>query len=355
MRIIKSIFTFTTVTLLFNFNAMAQRLTFSSELGYFNQDDNISTISHVWENYINAIDANAGTSFLWTDGSSDIHIELHKDGLLNTYNIRKLTDNIYEINTIAYYPDSAIKGGLINSIYKVCTVQTDDGWKLMNYLDATKHRYTSYNTDHIDFYIGNGVSLDKNKIKSSAKFAKRFIQEYNIENNNRITYIAANSIDECSAIIGLVYTPMRSHKSYAGRTIDNIILSTQLDHIHEVVHAIMLPLYPNAPQILHEGIATYYAGTAGQDYKTLKKVAIGFLEREHIDFSSNNFLEAPLSDDIPLSYVVGAAIVEYAIQNGGEGEVLRLFKATTYDQIFEFLNIANDQRTQFIHKLFIGK
>ena len=355
MRIIKSIFTFTTVTLLFNFNAMAQRLTFSSELGYFNQDDNISTISHVWENYINAIDANADTSCLWTDGSSDIHIELHKDGLLNTYNIRKLTDNIYEINTIAYYPDSAIKGGLINSIYKVCTVQTDDGWKLMNYLDATKHRYTSYNTDHIDFYIGNGVSLDKNKIKSSAKFAKRFIQEYNIENNNRITYIAANSIDECSAIIGLVYTPMRSHKSYAGRTIDNIILSTQLDHIHEVVHAIMLPLYPNAPQILHEGIATYYAGTARQDYKTLKKVAIGFLEREHIDFSTNNFLEAPLSDDIPLSYVVGAAIVEYAIQNGGEGEVLRLFKATNYDQIFEFLNIANDQRPQFIHKLFIGK
>lgn len=353
MRGITSIFTFTTITLLFNFNAMAQRLTFSSELGYFNQDDNVPAISQVWGNYINAIDANTDMSGLWIDGSCDIHIGLHKDGLLNTYNIRKLTDKIYEINTIAYYPDSAIKGGLINSIYKVCAVQTNDGWRLTNYLDATKHRYIFYNTDHIDFYIGNGVSLDKNKIKSSAKFAKGFIQGYNIKNNNRITYIAANSIDECSAMIGLVYTPMRSHKKYAGRTIGNIILSTQLDHIHEVVHAIMLPLYPNAPLFLHEGIATYYGGTAGQDYKVLKNTAIDFIRRKCIDFSTINFLEMSLSDDIPLSYVVGAAIVEYALQNGGEGEVLRLFESRSYDDIFALLDIENDQRSQFIHKLFM--
>lgn len=81
----------------------------------------------MWGNYINAIDANVDTTNFWVDGSCDIHIGLHKDGLLNTYNIRKLTDRIYEINTIAYYPDSAIKGGLINSIYKVCIEQTDDG------------------------------------------------------------------------------------------------------------------------------------------------------------------------------------------------------------------------------------
>ena len=195
----------------------------------------------------------------------------------------------------------------------------------MNYLDATKHKYISYRTDQIDFYIGNGLSFDKNKIKASAKFAEGFIQDYNIKTQNRITYIAASSIDECSAMIGLVYTPIRSHESYAGRTIYNIILSTQLDHIHEVVHAIMLPLYPNAPQFLHEGIATYYGGTATQDYKTLKKVATDFIERERMDFGTNNFLDASLSDDIPLSYVIGAAIVEYALQNGGERVVLRLF------------------------------
>lgn len=44
MKSIRFITCFATITLLFNFNAKSQRLTFSSELGYFIQDDNVSTI-----------------------------------------------------------------------------------------------------------------------------------------------------------------------------------------------------------------------------------------------------------------------------------------------------------------------
>ena len=138
--------TISIIYLLFSFHADAQRLTFSSELGYFNNDKNLSEISKVWQSYINAIDTNADTSHFWINGESDIHLGLHKDGLLNTYNIRKLTDTIYEINTIAYYPDSVIKGGLINAIYKICAMRTDRGWRLMNYFDAIKNRYTQYHT-----------------------------------------------------------------------------------------------------------------------------------------------------------------------------------------------------------------
>ena len=333
--------------------AKAQRLTFSSELGYFCNDDNISTISRLWKEYIDAIDTTADTSLFWRDKSNDIHKPLHKDGLLNTYNIRKLTDDIYEINTIAYYPDNAIKGGLINAIYKVCAVQTEGKWKLTNYFDVVKDRYTSYSTDYIDFYIGNGISLDKKRIKTSANFAKRFIKSYNLEKSNIITYIAAGSIDYCSAMIGLSYTPIRSHKPYAGRTIDNIVLSTRLGHIHEVVHAIMLPLYPNAPLFLHEGIATYYGGAAKQDFKALKKAATSFIAKHNIEFNTNDFLNEKLSDDIPLSYIVAAAIIENAIQTGGKKEVLRLFGSKSYDEIFNLLGVNDNKRGEFIHQLFI--
>ena len=352
MKNIKLLICATICSLLF-IEAKPQRLTFSSELGYFCNDDNISTISRLWKEYIDAIDTNADTSLFWRDKSNDIHKPLHKDGLLNTYNIRKLTDDIYEINTIAYYPDNAIKGGLINAIYKVCTVQTEGKWQLTNYFDIVKDRYTSYSTDYIDFYIGNGISLDKKRIKTSANFAKRFIKSYNLEKSNIITYIAAGSIDYCSAMIGLSYTPIRSHKPYAGRTIDNIVLSTRLDHIHEVVHAIMLPLYPNAPLFLHEGIATYYGGTAEQDFQALKMAATAFIEKQNIDFSTNNFLKASISDNIPLSYIVAASIVEYALQKGGEREVLRLFESKSYDEIFDLLGITKEQQGEFIHNLFI--
>ena len=164
------------ISLFLRIDANAQRLTFSSELGYFNKDENLSAISQVWESYINAIDTGSDISQFWVDGGSDIHVGLHKDGLLNTYNIRKLTDEIYEINTIAYYPDSAIKGGLINSIYKVCAIQTGDGWRLINYLDVIKNRYEQYHKGRVSFYIGSGVAVDVKAMKESAKFADVFLR-----------------------------------------------------------------------------------------------------------------------------------------------------------------------------------
>ena len=136
----------TLLLLFFALKANAQLLTFSSELGYFGNDENMATIKQVWEGYINAVAKGGDTSPFWGQDSLDILYETHKDRLLNTYNIRKLTDEIYEINTIAYYPDEAIKGGLINTIYKVCAMQTHEGWRLMNYFDAEKCRQADIRT-----------------------------------------------------------------------------------------------------------------------------------------------------------------------------------------------------------------
>ena len=333
-------------------DAKAQRLTFSSELGYFCNDENIPTISNVWRNYIDAIDTSSDTSHFWVNGSKDMHISLHKDGLLNTYNIRKLSDDIYEINTIAYYPESAIPGCLVNAIYKVCAMHTAQGWQLMNYFDAIKNLYKHHSIGGIDFYIGNGVVADKKRMKESANFAESFIRKYSLNDDNRITYLAAGSIDACSAMVGLSYTPMRTHKKYAGRAMGNIILSTRLNHIHEVVHAIMLPHFPNTTLFLHEGIASYYGGVAEQHYANAKSIVKRYIEEENIDFGSADSLDVFLGNDIQLSNVVGAAIIEYALQQGGESEVIRLFSATSYDQIFELLGISNTQRVGFIRGLF---
>ena len=77
----------TLCALLFCLEVNAQRLTLSSEMGYFTSDENIPAISRVWTEYIQSLDLAADTSRFWMDGSRDIHINLHKDGFLNTYNI----------------------------------------------------------------------------------------------------------------------------------------------------------------------------------------------------------------------------------------------------------------------------
>lgn len=338
--------------LFFSLTTNAQRLTFSSELGYFSNDENINSIKKMWASYINAVAAENDTTPFWIKGSSDILLGTHKDGLLNTYNIRRLTDEIYEINTIAYYPHQAIKGGLINSIYKVCAQKTDNGWRLMNYFDATKSRYASYLVGRVDFYIGHGVVADQKKMKEAARFADSFIRNYDLDKETRITYVAAGSIDECSAMIGLIYTPMRSHKPFAGRTINNLILSTRFNHIHEIVHAMMLPRYPNATLFMHEGIATYYGGMAEQTYKEIKSIAKSYVEEQNNDLSSEESLNVTLGNERQLSNVVAAAIIEFTLKKGTEKNVLQLFEATTYDEVFTLLGIEEEQQSLFIRTLF---
>lgn len=342
----------TLLLLFFALKANAQLLTFSSELGYFSNDENITAIKQVWEGYVNAVAKGSDTTPFWVQDSHDILLETHIDGLLNTYNIRKLTDEIYEINTIAYYPDEAIKGGLINSIYKVCAMQTNEGWRLMNYFDATKSRYVSHRIGNVDFYIGLGVVVDRKKMKEVAQCADTFINSYQLDNKTPITYVAAGSIDECSAMIGLTYTPMRSHKLFAGRTIHNLILSTRLNHMHEIVHAIMLPRYPDAPLFLHEGIATYYGGMADQTYKEIKSTAKSYIKLTDKDFSTEESLNVILDNEVQLSNVVAAAIIEYTLQKGTASMVLQLFAATTYDEVFTLLGIEKEQQSQFIRTLF---
>lgn len=342
----------TLLLLVFTLKANAQLLTFSSELGYFSNDENITAIKQVWEGYVNAVAKGGDTTQLWGQDSRDILYDTHKDGLLNTYNIRKLTDEIYEINTIAYYPDEAIKGGLINAIYKVCAMQTTEGWRLMNYFDATKSRYASHRIGSVDFYIGHGVVADRKKMKESARFADSFISSYQLDHKTPITYVAAGSIDACSAMIGLTYTPMRSHKPFAGRTIQNLILTTRLNHLHEIVHAIMLPRYPDAPLFLHEGIATYYGGMAEQTYKEIKSTAKSYIKLTDKDFSTEESLDVTLGNEVQLSNVVAAAIIEYILQKGTESMVLQLFEATTYDEVFALLGIEKEQQSQFIRTLF---
>ena len=59
-EIMKRILTF--LLLAFALKANAQLLTFSSELGYFSNDENIATIKQVWEGYVNAVAKGSDTT-----------------------------------------------------------------------------------------------------------------------------------------------------------------------------------------------------------------------------------------------------------------------------------------------------
>ena len=176
--------------------------------------------------------------------------------------------------------------------------------------------------------------------------------------NAPITYIVANSIDECNFILGFPYTKLRNEAKYAGMTIyPNILISCHPNHLHELTHSLFTPLYQNTPRLFHEGIATYYGGSASKDFKeNVELLKIYLLEHPNINLADFDSYDVLLKDGTNPFYTVGALIIEHALKTGGADKVLKLFQYTTINEAFEkVFNVPSTEIHKYIHNLIIKK
>ena len=245
-----------------------QKITIRRDVTEYSNYKAISQIAELQKSYVESYGEKNGKLFrnsMWLDDRRDIlskHGGSDLDGALylyfnnHTFNIRKITDKLYEINTLAY---SNYDGN--NSFmhyYKVLAVESEDGFKFINYLDVNKEKLNRSVVGDIEYYYPKDFKFLKRDAKESAKFVADFKKTFGIIASSPITYMIGSNIQECFSMLGLPFTAFHSEKTYAGYTLYNIILSTRANHIHELVHGIVTPLYPNAMYYLSEGLATYY-------------------------------------------------------------------------------------------------
>lgn len=337
-----------------------QKLTFGPELSAFLEDEAVPEIAEVWRQYILSFQSHHPDSVrtdLWLNNSEDmIKYSGYYGGALRyqtgehyTFNIRKLNDDIYEINTLSS-PFKTRNGDIfIDNIYKVCATKLDGQFKLLNYFDVKKHSLNHYTSACIDYYYPPGLNFKQEEAEEAGRFVLDLKQQYGITDDNLITYIVANSIDDGSAFLGITYTRLRSEKTYAGLTIyPRTILSARPNHIHELVHAVMFPLYPAAPSILHEGMATYYGGGANKSYAVHKANVKQYLAAHTVDFSEERNTYKELEGGTQLSNTLGALITEYVLRNYGAARVLALFNSKDYEGIFSQIGISKDGINDFV-------
>lgn len=342
-----------------------QQLTFGSEIAAFSQDQAIPKIAAIWKTYIHSFrsgDPDSVRTDLWIDGSEDIikyhgfNSLLYNQGEQYTFNIRKLNEDVYEINTLARYNFYNNGDYLINTIYKVCAVEKEGAFKLMNYFDFIKGSLNTYTTECIVYYAPSWVRINKKEAKEAVQFIREFKKMYNVTDKNPITYIVANNMDECSSMLGLTYTLARSEKTHAGRAIyPRILLSARPNHIHELVHAVMLPLYPDAESFLHEGIATYYGGGSQKIYLFHAENVKKYVVANSMDFSSPDNLYKELEDETQLSNTIGALLIAYVLENYGYEKVIALFERKSYEEVFAELGVPKESINDFVLNTLIGQ
>ncbi len=342
---------------------LAQRVKFSPEVS-FSQDTNVINISKIWSNYVDSYSIQHTDSLrkcLWYQETADIlTYSLGAKAIFYnscshfTFSIRKIDERLYEINSIAQSESLPETEPVIFKIYKLLAIEVNGKYKLFNYFDWKKQSLNHYDGGSIVFYFSPLLNFDENKFRESIQFVEMFKKCYDIDDNELITYIIAGSMDECWALLGVPYTIVHSEKRYAGYTIyPRTVLSSRPDHIHELVHAIMLPHYQYASSFMHEGIATYYGGTSNYSFEHHVRNMQRYIKENDIDFS--NIEELRMIDNIygetPLFNTVSALVVEYVIKEQGYKKLLSLFECDNSQAVFEKLGMSNSNTNNWIIQL----
>jgi hypothetical protein len=267
----------------------------------------------------------------------------------STISIRKYSDKIYEIHTLVQRNASEEEGVTTMFLYKVCAIETDGGYKLINYFDVYKHALQNYNSENIEFYYPCGFNFDTEKVKNTEKFIQQFQKDYKIEKiYDKIICIIGNNLTESNAFVGFDFTFATSENKFAGYHLEpKTILTCRQDHLHEFVHVLVKSSYPDICDILNEGIATYYGGTAGSDYVIHAHNLQKYLSSNTIDFSNSSLLWDMVIDDACLAYTVGAIIIDYTLKNYGTQKVIELFSCKDYDDFFSKLAIKKEDMNAF--------
>jgi len=341
--------------LIINIPVFGQKLTFSTDI-LNSTDKDVKEIAAIWKNYFGLYASKNDTAMLhyWNEEEkkssfADIikyalspELPIYKTGNHVTFDIRKLDEEFYEIFTQFRFESDSDKNNIL-LIYRICAKKEHGEYKFYNAFYCNKQLLKSFSSGRINYYYPFSYPLD-NKIlretsnKTIATF-ENIENYYHIKSNSPITYIFANSIDECEAILGIPYTRLRSHFKSAGLSYSRtpcILLSCKPDHLHELTHALFIPLYPNAPSLFQEGIATYYGGTGSRDFAGNIALLKTYMHENPAvnlaDFDSNCIL---LNDGSNPFYTTGAVFIDSAIKVGGAEKALALFKyPNTNDGIY---------------------
>lgn len=307
------------------------QLRFSDEITN-SQDPDIQEISKIWQHYF-SLPTQIADSLYWnkTENRGDIIRDAQKGypfytGKHLTFNIRKMTSNIYEITTQNEY-----SGDNIPYIYKVCAQREGDHFKLYNYFHFASEQAKSYKTGIISYYYPHSFNFNKTLADNTETLLSELISDLKMKQTPNITYLVANTLDESNDMLGYIHTIYRSELRYAGFMLNPAILvSCRENHTHELVHALTYANFPNAPKILHEGLAVYIGGSGIWS----NHEHIQFLKHYKVDDWSDYYSYETLIDGMTNPfYTVGMLLIDHAMKNGGMSKVHKLLSYCDIDKM----------------------
>lgn len=172
-----------------------------------------------------------------------------------------------------------------------------------------------------------------------------------------ITYYSCVNTKELFTIRGYDYHPKMFSRITGGLTsYGNLVFSggNSEEYTHEIVHIYQNKLYPNAPLLLHEGIATYLGGSSKKPYQWHRdKLKAYLLENPDLDFTqyTEAYANQYIDEHTSIPYIVGAMLCDHIIRVYGKEKLFELFamKKGIWETLQE-IGVRKNNFNAFIHQ-----
>ncbi len=353
------------------------------------EKDSVRMVAELWKGYIESFTSSADETkrrSFWVNGSPDYLLEFDDGNLLYSsfrenriLDIRKIGDGTYELiaATFSKLPGEDYEGWM-ETVFRVCAKAVapgnggrDNPFRLSNWLDAELPALTKTSFKGIEYYSSLGCEVPKRTASEMSTFVRAFINEYAPAFSGPIRYVVAPSIDQCERLSGILFNaysnPLMS--SVSGKTSDRVfygrtfgsgtVMSNYWDDRHDVALLLLRSAWPKSLPMIQEGIAAYHGGYMDLSYSDIKASLRHYLAgKKELDLSDDdNFydLTIPVAGKdgvtaavVPLEGLIGAAIVEYALNQNGHGMVRSLLECGSYTDLFKTLGIPSSDINDFI-------
>jgi hypothetical protein len=162
-----------------------------------------------------------------------------------------------------------------------------------------------------------------------------------------ITYYSCKSPADILYIRGFDYHPMMYVHNTGGQAAPGarVYSGNHSDfYTHEIVHVYTAKLYPNIPDFLDEGLATWIGGSGKMEYAWHRQKMQKLL-RENPEFKFTDHLEIYdrqyYEHDTPISYMTTALVCEYITSHFGQAKLFSLFGVEgTYWDILKMVGLT---------------
>lgn len=199
-------------------------------------------------------------------------------------------------------------------------VKKENGkFKLFNALPINRKKWLHQKVGIIDFYFPTYHKFNRNKAKQLNSFVNELCENLDIK-PIPFEYYLADDYSEIQFLRGLdYYIGMGGIIKPSGRSyFDKVFCSGMGEaYLHEPVHIVVEPNFPNKHWWITEGIATYFGGSRGKPLSWHIFRTNEYLQK-HPEIDLNNLLKLQTIDEFTdYHYVLGGLIFKRVLEKGG--------------------------------------